>query len=40
MSNVNGEQEQRVEVMIAPATINLPRLGILAKGDIDRFLSC
>ncbi|NLP28801.1 MAG: anaerobic ribonucleoside-triphosphate reductase [Clostridia bacterium] len=37
MSNVNGEPGTKGRGNIAPATINLPRLGILAKGDIDKF---
>lgn len=37
MSNVNGEPGTKGRGNIAPATINLPRLGILAKGDVDRF---
>lgn len=36
-SNINGEPGTKGRGNIAPATINLPRLGILAKGDIDKF---
>lgn len=39
MSNVNGEPGTKGRGNIAPTTINLPRLGILAKGDIDRFFA-
>lgn len=38
-SNVNGEPGAKGRGNIAPTTINLPRLGILAKGDIDKFFS-
>ena len=38
-SNVNGEAGTKGRGNIAPTTINLPRIGILAKGDIDRFYS-
>ena len=37
MKNVNGEPGCKGRGNIAPTTINLPRLGILAKGDIDKF---
>jgi len=37
MSNVNGEPGTKGRGNIAPTTINLPRLGILAKGDIEKF---
>lgn len=37
VSNVNGEPGTKGRGNIAPATINLPRLGILAKGNIDNF---
>ena len=37
MSNINGEAGTEGRGNIAPTTINLPRLGILAKGDIDEF---
>jgi ribonucleoside-triphosphate reductase len=36
-SNINGEPGTKGRGNIAPATINLPRLGILAKGDIAKF---
>ncbi len=36
-SNINGEPTVKGRGNIAPATINLPRLGILSKGDIDKF---
>lgn len=36
-SNVNGEAGTKGRGNIAPVTINLPRLGILAKGDMDKF---
>jgi ribonucleoside-triphosphate reductase len=36
-SNVNGEPGTKGRGNIAPTTINLPRLGILAKGDEDKF---
>ena len=39
MSNVNGEPGPAGRGNIAPTTINLPRIGILAKGDINRFFS-
>lgn len=39
MSNVNGEPGTKGRGNIAPTTINLPRVGILAKGDIDKFFS-
>ena len=35
MKNVNGEPGCKGRGNIAPTTINLPRLGILGKGDID-----
>jgi len=38
-SNVNGEPGTKGRGNIAPATINLPRIGLLAKGDIDKFFS-
>ena len=38
-SNVNGEPGTKGRGNIAPATINLPRIGIVAKGDIDKFFS-
>lgn len=37
MKNVNGEPGCKGRGNIAPATINLPRIGILAKGDINKF---
>ena len=37
MSNVNGEPGVEGRGNIAPVTINLPRIAILAKGDIDEF---
>jgi ribonucleoside-triphosphate reductase len=39
MSNVNGEPGPEGRGNIAPATMNLPRIGILAKGDVDKFFS-
>ncbi|MHC1720206.1 MAG: anaerobic ribonucleoside-triphosphate reductase [Clostridiaceae bacterium] len=36
-SNVNGEPGTKGRGNIAPATINLPRIGIIAKGDEDKF---
>ncbi|WP_315116719.1 anaerobic ribonucleoside triphosphate reductase [uncultured Clostridium sp.] len=38
-SNVNGEPTVKGRGNIAPTTINLPRVGILAKGDLDKFFS-
>lgn len=37
MSNVNGEPGAEGRGNIAPTTVNLPRIGMLAKGDIDKF---
>jgi ribonucleoside-triphosphate reductase len=37
MKNVNGEPGCKGRGNIAPVTINLPRIGIQAKGDIDLF---
>jgi ribonucleoside-triphosphate reductase len=37
MSNINGEPGVEGRGNNAPATINLPRIGILAKANIDRF---
>lgn len=37
MSNVNGEPGTKGRGNIAPTTINLPRLGILAKGSEEKF---
>ena len=39
MSNVNGEPGTKGRGNIAPVTINLPRIGILSKGDISKFFS-
>jgi ribonucleoside-triphosphate reductase len=39
MSNINGEPGTKGRGNIAPTTINMPRLGILAKGDIDKFFA-
>jgi ribonucleoside-triphosphate reductase len=39
MSNINGEPGTKGRGNIAPTTINLPRVGILAKGDVDKFFS-
>ncbi|WP_053956797.1 anaerobic ribonucleoside triphosphate reductase [Inediibacterium massiliense] len=39
MSNVNGEAGPAGRGNIAPTTINLPRIGILAKRNIDKFFS-
>ncbi|MEW8955525.1 anaerobic ribonucleoside-triphosphate reductase, partial [Clostridium sp.] len=39
MSNINGEPGTKGRGNIAPTTINLPRLGILAKGDVDKFFT-
>ena len=36
-SNVNGEPGTKGRGNIAPATINLPRIGIVSKGDPDKF---
>lgn len=36
-SNVNGEAGTKGRGNIAPATINLPRLGIIANKDINKF---
>lgn len=36
-SNINGEPGTKGRGNIAPTTINLPRLGVLAKGNIERF---
>jgi ribonucleoside-triphosphate reductase class III catalytic subunit (EC 1.17.4.2) len=40
ISNINGEPGTKGRGNIAPTTINLPRLGIMAKGEVDKFLSC
>ena len=37
ISNVNGEPGTKGRGNIAPATVNLPRLGLLAKGNEDKF---
>lgn len=37
MSNINGEPGTKGRGNIAPTTINLPRLGILADSDINKF---
>ena len=37
MKNVNGEPGCKGRGNIAPTTINLPRIGLQAKGDIDKF---
>ncbi|MDD5793775.1 anaerobic ribonucleoside triphosphate reductase [Clostridium sp. HCP1S3_B4] len=37
MKNVNGEPGCKGRGNIAPTTINLPRIGIQAKGNIDKF---
>ncbi|CAM2757930.1 anaerobic ribonucleoside-triphosphate reductase [Hathewaya histolytica] len=36
-SNVNGEPGTKGRGNIAPTTINLPRLGLMAKGDRNKF---
>ena len=37
MSNINGEPGCKGRGNIAPTTINLPRVGLQAKGDVDKF---
>ena len=37
MKNINGEPGTKGRGNIAPVTINLPRIGIQAKGDINKF---
>lgn len=37
--NINGEPGTKGRGNVAPATINLPRIGIVAKGDLDKFFS-
>ena len=37
MANINGEPGPEGRGNIAPTTINLPRLGLLAKNDKDKF---
>lgn len=39
MSNINGEAGTEGRGNIAPVTINFPRIGILSKGDIDKFFT-
>ncbi|MGL4772013.1 MAG: anaerobic ribonucleoside-triphosphate reductase [Clostridium sp.] len=39
MKNVNGEPGCKGRGNIAPTTINLPRIGLQAKGDINKFYS-
>ncbi|MDV3428015.1 MAG: anaerobic ribonucleoside-triphosphate reductase [Bacillota bacterium] len=39
ISNVNGEPGTKGRGNIAPVTINLPRIGILSRGDISKFFS-
>ena len=36
-ANINGEAGTKGRGNIAPTTINLPRIGIVAKGDVDKF---
>jgi ribonucleoside-triphosphate reductase len=36
-SNINGEPGTKGRGNIAPTTINLPRIGILSKGDVNKF---
>lgn len=38
-SNINGEEGPAGRGNIFPTSINLPRLGILAKGNVDHFFS-
>lgn len=38
-SNINGEPGTKGRGNIAPTTINLPRIGIIAKGNIDKFFA-
>ena len=38
MSNINGEAGTKGRGNIAPVTINLPRLGLLANGDESKFI--
>lgn len=38
-SNVNGEPGTKGRGNIAPTTINLPRIGLMAKGDINKFFT-
>ncbi|OOM11132.1 anaerobic ribonucleoside triphosphate reductase [Clostridium saccharobutylicum] len=37
MKNINGEPGSKGRGNIAPTTINLPRIGLQAKGNIDKF---
>ena len=37
MPNINGEPGTKGRGNIAPTTLNLPRIGIVAKGDIEKF---
>ena len=37
MKNINGEPGCKGRGNIAPTTLNLPRIGLQAKGDIDKF---
>ena len=39
MSNINGEPGCKGRGNIAPVTINLPRIGIQAKGDVNKFFN-
>lgn len=39
ISNINGEAGTKGRGNIAPVTINLPRIGILSKGDTNKFFS-
>ena len=39
MKNINGEPGCKGRGNIAPVTINLPRIGILAKGDKEEFFN-
>jgi ribonucleoside-triphosphate reductase len=36
-SNVNGDEGPKGRGNIAPTTINLPRIGILSKGSVEKF---
>ncbi|MGE5626766.1 MAG: anaerobic ribonucleoside-triphosphate reductase [Solirubrobacterales bacterium] len=38
-SNVNGEPGTKGRGNIAPTTINLPRIGMVSKGDVDKFFN-
>lgn len=37
MKNVNGESGSKGRGNIAPTTVNLPRIGLQAKGDMEKF---